>query len=128
MASATQRGMTHQAIASFRDLDVWKLSMDLVDSVFAATKTMPRQEFDLKRQINRAIVSIPTNIAEGDRRKKKRPAYQNHVSIAMGSQGELETEIEIARRNKLMSSDACERILLLNDRVGAMLYKLHESL
>jgi four helix bundle protein len=102
--------------------------MDLVDSVFAATKTMPRDEFDLRRQINRAVVSIPANIAEGYRRKKKRLAYQNHVSIAMGSQGELETEIEIVRRNVLMSTEACERILLLNDRVGAMLFRLHESL
>jgi len=102
--------------------------MDLVDLVYAATKTMPREEFDLKRQINRAAVSIPANIAEGYRRKKKRPAYQNHISIALGSQGELETEIEIARRNMFMTADTCERVLSLSDRVGAMLFRLHESL
>ena len=46
----------------------------------------------------------------------------------MGSQGELETEIEIARRRSFMASETCERILALTDRVGAMLYRLHESL
>lgn len=115
-------------INSFRDLDVWKLSMDLVDLVITSTKAMPRSEFDLIRQIRRAAVSIPANIAEGYRRKNRRLAYQNHISIAMGSQGELETEIEIARRNALMSTDSCAAVLALNDRVGAMLFRLHESL
>jgi len=55
-------------------------------------------------------------------------AYQNHVSIALGSQGELETEIEIALRNVFMARETCERLMALNDRVGAMLYRLHESL
>ena len=123
-----QHFMAVHVITSFRDLDVWKLSMDLVDVVLAATKEMPRNEFDLRKQIRRAAVSIPANIAEGYRRKKKRPAYQNHVSIAMGSQGELETEIEISRRNFLIGPEQCRRVLDLNDRVGAMLYRLHESL
>ena len=120
--------MTDQTITSFRDLDVWKLSMDLVDLVIAATREMPKDEFDLRRQIRRAAVSIPANIAEGYRRKKKRPAYQNHISIAMGSQGELETEIEIGRRNSLIGPEHCQRVIDMNHRVGAMLYRLHESL
>ena len=102
--------------------------MDLVDLVYTETKQMPRDEFDLRRQIRRAAVSIPANIAEGYRRKKKIGAYQNHVSIAYGSQGELETEIEIARRNGFMSAESCQRMFELIDRVGAMLYRLHESL
>ena len=102
--------------------------MDLVDLVYAETKKMPRQEFDLRRQIRRAAVSIPSNVAEGYRRKKKTAAYQNHVSIALGSQGELETEIEIAKRQGFMSQESCQRMFGLIDRVGAMLYRLHESL
>jgi len=43
--------------------------MDLVDAIFDATKTMPRSEFDLSRQIRRAAISIPSNVAEGYRRK-----------------------------------------------------------
>ena len=102
--------------------------MDLVDLVYAATKDMPREEFDLRRQVKRAVVSIPSNIAEGYRRKKKRPAYQNHVSIALGSHGELETQVDICKRNAFLPPAACGQIFDLCDRVGAMLYRLHESL
>jgi four helix bundle protein len=115
-------------ITTFRDLEVWQRAMDLVDMVYAATMAMPREEFDLRKQIRRAAVSIPSNIAEGYRRKKKRPAYQNHVSIALGSQGELETQIEIAKRNAFIAGDLCQGVFDLSDRVGAMLYRLHDSL
>jgi len=102
--------------------------MDLVDAIFDATKTMPRSEFDLSRQIRRAAISIPSNVAEGYRRKNRTSAYQNHVSIAMGSQGELETQLEIARRNGFIPNDTYTRLAAHADRVGAMLYRLHESL
>ena len=120
--------MPQAVIASYRDLEVWQVAMDLVDLVYEATKEMPEREFDLRRQIRRAVVSIPVNVAEGYRRKKKRLAYQNHISIAMGSQGELETELEIARRNSFISRTRIEQVHGLNSRVGAMLYRLHESL
>lgn len=115
-------------ILSYRDLDVWQRSMDLVDSVIGDLKAMPRMEFDLRRQIQRAAISVPSNVAEGWRRKKRRGAYQNHVSIAMGSQGELATELEIAFRNKFLARDKCTRTLALCERVGLMLDRLHDSL
>jgi four helix bundle protein len=79
---------------SFRDLDVWRVSMDLVDLVIGHCATFPEQHWWLKRQMQSAAVSIPSNVAEGYRRKKRLAAYQNHVSIAMGSQGELETQLK----------------------------------
>ena len=115
-------------ILSFRDLEVWQLSMDLADSVIADLRSMPRVEFDLKRQMQRAAISIPSNVAEGWRRKKRRLAYQNHVSIAMGSQGELSTELEIAFRNNFLQREKCARTLELCSRVGSMLNRLHDSL
>jgi four helix bundle protein len=115
-------------IVSFRDLDVWQRSMDLVDAVIADLRLMPRLEFDLKRQMQRAAISVPSNIAEGWRRKKRRGAYQNHVSIAMGSQGELDTQLEIAFRNGFLHRDSCTRSLELCSRVGLMLNRLHDSL
>ena len=102
--------------------------MDLVDSVIADLKAMPRVEFDLKRQMQRAAISIPSNVAEGWRRKKKRQAYQNHVSIAMGSQGELDTQLEVALRNSFLKREGCAKTLELCSRVGQMLNKLHDSL
>ena len=72
--------------------------MDLVEQVYRATATFPKSElYGLTGQVRRAAVSIPANVAEG----KCRPttgAYAHHVGIALGSQGELETCIEIAAR------------------------------
>ena len=116
------------AITSHRDLDVWRVSMDLVDRGLADTNSMPRVEFDLKRQIRRAVISIPSNIAEGWRRKGRRQAYQNHVSIAMGSHGELETQLEVCFRNGLLKREECARALELMGRVGPMLDRLFQSL
>ena len=115
-------------ITSFRDLEVWQLAMDLVDLVIADTRKMPRVEFDLRRQIRRAAISIPSNVAEGWRRKKRRGAYQNHVSIAMGSEGELETELEVCFRNGFLDREACGKTVALVARVSKMLNKLHDSL
>jgi four helix bundle protein len=120
--------MADQPIKSFRDLQVWQVSMDLVDLVIRSLKQLPREEFDLRRQIFRAVTSIPFNIAEGHRRKKRRGAYQNHVSIALGSQGELETAIEVCARNSFMARESCGEIFTISDRVGAMLNRLHDSL
>jgi four helix bundle protein len=117
-----------QNISSYRDLDVWQVSMELVDQVITNLKTMPRMEFDLKRQIQRAVISIPSNVAEGWRRKKRRGAYQNHVSIAMGSQGELDTELEICFRNGFLKRENCVTTLELCWRVGTMLTRLHDAL
>jgi four helix bundle protein len=119
---------TRMTINSYRDLDVWIVAMDLVDRVLTDLKAMPRVEFDLRRQIQRAVISIPSNVAEGWRRKKRKPAYQNHVSIAMGSHGELDTELEICFRNDLLRRDDCREALSLLSRVGPMLNRLHDSL
>jgi four helix bundle protein len=115
-------------LGSFRDLDVWQVSMKLVECVWHHSLTMPGRAFLLRQQMHDAAFSIPSNVAEGYRRKKRRRAYQNHVSIAMGSQGELETELEIAFRIGVLDRTACAELVSLNDRVGAMLNRLHDSL
>jgi four helix bundle protein len=115
-------------IHSFRDLEVWQRSMDLVDLVFEATRAFPAQEFDLRRQARDAARSIPANVAEGWRRKKRRAAYQNHVSIAMGSQGELETDLEIAFRQGWLQREEWRHLVGLSSRVGRMLDNLHDAL
>jgi four helix bundle protein len=116
------------AINSYRDLDVWIVSMDLVDRVLTDLKAMPRVEFDLRRQIQRAAISIPSNVAEGWCRKKRSQAYQNDVSIAMGSHGELGTELEICFRNGFLKRENCRAAQELMSRVGSMLNRLHDSI
>ena len=115
-------------IGSYRDLDVWMLSTDMVDEVLRQVKALPRDEFELKRQIKSAAISVPSNVAEGWCRKHRRQAYQNHVSIAMGSSGELDTELEVCFRNKLLRRDDCQEITTMLGRVRPMLSRLHDSL
>ena len=116
------------SLGSYRDLDVWLLSMEMVDEVLRRVKALPRDEFDLKRQIKGAAISIPSNVAEGWCRKHRTQASQNHVSIAMGSSGELDTELEVCFRNDLLRRNDCKEITAMLNRVRPMLGRLHDSL
>lgn len=75
-----------------KDLDVWKKSMDLVESIYKITQIFPDSEkFGLTTQMRRAVVSIPSNIAEGSARKGDKELIQ-FLHIAIGSLSELETQ------------------------------------
>lgn len=115
-------------LASFRDLEVWQLSMRVAELVWVHSLTMPGRAFLLRQQMQDAAFSVPSNLAEGWRRKKRRGAYQNHVSIAMGSQGELDTQLEIAFRIRTLDPVRCAELVDLNTRVGIMLNRLHDAL
>lgn len=121
-------GPRMRIIGSYRDLDVWATSMDLVDAVYRHASSLPAQEYGLRSQMKRAAVSVPSNIAEGWCRKDRRQAYQNHVSIAMGSRAELETQLEICFRNRLLDRESCKDIEHLSGRVRAMLIRLYDSI
>jgi len=83
-----------------KDLDVWKKSMDLVEDIYTFTKSFPDDEkFGLTNQIRRAIVSVPSNIAEGAARKGDKEFIQ-FLYIALGSLSEVETQYLIAIRLK----------------------------
>ena len=76
---------------TFRDLDVWNLSIELVTDVYQRSGNFPSHElFGLTNQIRKAAVSIPSNIAEGQSRNSPRK-FKQYLSIALGSLGELET-------------------------------------
>lgn len=116
------------AIKSYRDLDVWQRSMNLAVSCFEATRAFPPQErFGLGLQIRRSAVSIPSNIAEGFNRQS-RAAYINHLTISRGSQGELDTQVELAARVHLIAPETCRALLIEIEGVGQMLGGLVRSL
>jgi four helix bundle protein len=93
--------MSSTEIKSFRDLDVWRLGMDLVVETYRVVSALPRSElYELSGQIRRAVMSIPSNVAEGHTRRGR--AYRNHVRIALGSSAERETQIEAAIRLGLL--------------------------
>ena len=81
-----------------KDLDVWKKSMDLVETIYKLTQAFPDSEkFGLTSQMRRAAVSIPSNIAEGAARKGDKELI-HFLHIALGSLSELETQYLIAIR------------------------------
>jgi four helix bundle protein len=76
---------------SYRELEVWKVSMDLVDAVYELTDRFPKTEvFNLTSQLRRAVVSVPSNIAEGWGRENTKD-YMRFLRIAKGSLMEIET-------------------------------------
>lgn len=85
-------------INSFRDLIVWQKSMQLVVGIYEITKKMPSEEkYGLTNQLRRAVVSVPSNIAEGWGRKS-RGHYIQFLRIASGSLCETDTQLELAVR------------------------------
>lgn len=85
-------------ILSYKDLEVWKKSMDLVNEVYIITRQFPKSEiYALASQMQRAAVAIPSNIAEGSRRNHTTEFIQ-FLGIANASAAELETQLLIAKR------------------------------
>ena len=115
-------------VITYRDLDVWKQGMDLVEACYKLTATFPKSElYGLTSQLRRAAVSIPANVAEGHCRKTTK-AYRHHVSLAMGSHGELETCLELGSRLGFLSQNDKGRVLKVCDAVGRLLSGLHRAL
>jgi four helix bundle protein len=99
-----------------KDLDVWKKSMDFVEIVYQLSNDFPDSEkFGLTNQIRRAVVSIPSNIAEGSGRKSDKELIQ-FVHIALGSLAEVETQYLISVRLKYVTKNEIleEELVVLN--------------
>jgi four helix bundle protein len=83
-------------VFSYQDLEVWKRSRKLVKDIYVITGSFPKsQQFSLCQQMQRAAVSIPSNIAEGQVKRATRD-YIRHVNIALGSLAELDTQLLIS--------------------------------
>ena len=84
-------------IKSFKDLQIWLRSMDIVTKIYQCTKEFPSEElYALTSQIRRSAVSIPSNIAEGYGRNSTKD-YIRFLQISNGSLYELETQLQIAK-------------------------------
>jgi four helix bundle protein len=115
-------------IFTYRDLEAWKQAMELVEDCYRLTASFPRSElFGLTNQMRRAVISIPANIAEGHSRRETKP-YRHHVSIAIGSHGELETYFDLAVRLGFVSADKHARVMARCNSVGRLLSGLHRAL
>jgi len=115
-------------IKSFRDLDVWKLGMDIVVDVYEVTKSFPKEEvYGLISQMRRAAVSIASNIAEGFNRYHNKE-YRQFLYIALGSCAELETQIEVSMSLGYITQSERDTIIEKLDHEGRMLKSLIKCL
>lgn len=83
---------------NFKELEIWKKGMKIVEIVYKLTEKLPDTEkFGLKSQMQRAAVSIPSNIAEGCSRNSNRE-FKRFLEISIGSSFELETQLLLSKK------------------------------
>lgn len=117
-----------KSIRSYRDLDAWQLSMLLAKECYGITSRFPRSEqFGLTQQMQRAAVSVPSNIAEGNG-SRRRPMYIHHLNIALGSLAEVETHLALAVELEFISKNAVAKAEDLTAHTGRLLLALVKSL
>lgn len=114
-------------IISYKDLIVWQKSIVLVKIIYSLTSKFPENEkFGIINQLRRAVVSIPSNIAEGFGRKTQKDRIQFYV-IAYGSALEVETQILISKELSFGDGAKYKEIEDLLVEVLKMLNKMTSS-
>jgi four helix bundle protein len=115
-------------LIGYRELEVWRAAMSLVEHCYRVTRKFPTSElYGVAAQLRRAAVSIPSNVAEGYSRRTTK-AYLNHVNIALGSQGELETLLEVAARLGYLPPGDMERLTKDLTTIARLLHGLRRAL
>lgn len=105
---------------SYKDLIVWKKSIDLAAHVYEITKLFPKEEvYGLVSQMRRCSVSIPSNIAEGSRRNGDDP--KRFLRISYGSGAELETQVILCKKLGYVTSSECKTLDLLLEEIMKIL-------
>ena len=109
---------------SFEELDVWKRSCQLAVTVYETLKDT--RDFALRDQMQRAAVSIPSNIAEGSERGGK--DFERFLRIARGSAAELRTQVYIAKKIGLLPNEPFTQLISELKEISKMLTGLARSL
>ncbi|MEB2780217.1 four helix bundle protein [Algoriphagus sp. C2-6-M1] len=112
----------------FKELLVWQKAIDLAVEFYHITKKLPKEErYGLISQINRSVISIPSNIAEGAGRNTNKE-FNNFLGIAQGSSFELDTQLIISNRLNFISKDEYQKVELQLEHIQNMIAKLKKSL
>jgi four helix bundle protein len=115
-------------VSGFRALKVWQRSMQVSAQVIQLTTAFPKlHHFGLVQQMQRASISIPSNIAEGYNRKSRKE-YVQFLSIALGSTAELETQCELSMLAGLATQEDVAFITTELDEIGKMLRVMIQKL
>jgi four helix bundle protein len=113
---------------TYKDLIVWEKSIQLVLETYKLTDKFPKEEiFGLTSQIRRAVISIPSNIAEGKMRGGD-IEFKRFLSISFASGAELETQLIIAKKLPKTEKLDYNKVDPLLEEVMKMLNKLISSL
>lgn len=113
------------AYRSFEDLEVWQRGCRLAVDIFRTFE--PCKKFSLKDQIERAGLSIPSNIAEGAERGSTKD-FAHFLNYSKGSCGELRTQLYIAQKLKLVTKLDSEKLVTETKEISAMLQGLRRSM
>jgi len=113
-----------QASKSYRDLVVWRKSIDLAKHIYLATECFPKSEiYGLVNQLRRASVSVPSNIAEGQARRS--PAeFVHFLHISVGSLAEIDTQLIIAEELGYLPPTTATELSLEIVEIRKMLFGL----
>lgn len=112
---------------NFKNLKIWKLSMEITLAIHRICLGFPRSEiYGLVSQMNRASVSIPSNIAEGSNRANRHFSY--YLNISLGSSFELQTQLLIAQMHNYISKEKAteleNKIIELQKMIAGFIGKL----
>jgi four helix bundle protein len=113
-----------EKITSFEDLEVWKKSMRLTVNIYELMRNC--KDFGFKDQIQRAAVSIPSNISEGFERQTNKEFIQ-FLYIAKGSCGELRTQIYLAKELGYIEKSDFNTLLDSAKHLSSMLFNLIQT-
>lgn len=117
-----------QKVEDYKNLIVWQRSMELAEEVYRLVKKLPKEElFALSDQIRRAVISIPSNIAEGYERDSTKE-YIHFLSIAKGSKAELETQLLLCTKIHYLDNSDIEKSISLIQEIAKMLNSLQKHL
>lgn len=111
-----------------KNLDVYKISLQLMKEVYILTKTLPKEEqFVLVSQLRRAAISVCSNIAEGSARSSK-PERKRFYEISRSSLVEIDTQFEIILRLEYLQNNQLQKLEVYLDSVFRMLSKMISNL
>ena len=115
-------------MAGYRELKVWRLAMELAEEVYKLCTEFPKHEVNgLTSQLQRAAVSVPSNIAEGQARNSSME-FGHFLGIARGSLAEMETQIMLAQRLNYLTAEKVDPALEKAEEIGKMLKGLQKSI
>jgi four helix bundle protein len=115
-------------IRSFRDLIAWQKSMSLADRCYSLSlRFAGKHQASLGNEIRKSAISIQSNVAEGHGRHYT-PVYVNHLWIAHGSDCELQTQLELAQRQSLVSVEETSTLIADAQEVARIISGLVKSL